>query len=236
VKDQLVEQPSTNAATRECTACGSKIPKSASVCKDCKSYQSRWKARLQYGATIAGLVSLVFYGATYFTTALPELRKTLFWRDRVVVTALNSMREIVISNSGDGEVFVSHLTLTCRNPQFSQYLPINKTLKPKTFLVHDFGKKEFDWQGWGFSALTEDQWRRALTVNIHESDPCFRFVFFCSRDAGFLMMQAFNDGRLRTLPVQASLAFYRVLDGRLLSQDVSVIAAALWKKTDKCGG
>jgi ribosomal protein L40E len=97
----VVEQ----SETVPCIACRAAIPKSATVCSACKSYQIRWKNRLQYLAGITALVVALF---TWTVPALPTIRKVLFWRDDVRVIALNSRGSAVVANYGDGEVFLSH--------------------------------------------------------------------------------------------------------------------------------
>jgi hypothetical protein len=94
-----------------CVACKSNILVGASVCPICKSYQSRWKNELYYYSRIAGIIIVVISLVAYMTSTWPEIKRTLFWQDSVDITAFDSKNKIVLYNSGDGKVFVSHVSL-----------------------------------------------------------------------------------------------------------------------------
>ena len=63
-----------------CVACKQEIPRGASICSVCKSYQSSWKNTVQY---VAGLVTLLVLIVTACTWLWGAARTTLFYRDDV---------------------------------------------------------------------------------------------------------------------------------------------------------
>jgi hypothetical protein len=130
------KKPESATHTRTlCVVCKSEICVDAVMCPICKSYQSRWKNRLYYCASIAGIITVVISLLTYVVSTWPEVKKRLFWRDSVEVTAFDSRGKIIIHNSGDGKVFVSHLSWRSEKLGNSQALKINKTIESKSFLV-----------------------------------------------------------------------------------------------------
>jgi len=219
----------------QCVACKSEIFAGASICPICKSYQSRWKRIVYYCATIAGLITVVFSLLTYMLSTLPEVYKRFFWRDLVEVTAFDSKGKITIHNSGDGKVFVSHLSLRSEKLGYSQALKINKTVESKSFLVEDFGKPNEDMSQWGTGPLSEDQWRKVLSMGGRDRD-CFRWRFFYIDDPFYQTIKSFFGNDFHSLPCDATLIFHSGLDGHRISRTITIYAVPFWKRTEACAG
>jgi len=98
-----------------CVMCKSDIYAGAAMCPICKSYQSDWKRKLYYCATLAGLITVTFSLLTYMISTWPEIRKTLFWRDSVAITAFDSENRIVIYNAGDVKYLSRIFYIALRN-------------------------------------------------------------------------------------------------------------------------
>ena|SRR5215469_5992220 len=99
-----------------CKYCGSEIALGASLCPECKSYQSRWRNALTYIGGLAGVLALVISALTFTYSKIDEMLAARRWKDNVSVIYMtypgrNSEHngEMLITNSGDGDVFISSL-------------------------------------------------------------------------------------------------------------------------------
>ncbi|HYA40853.1 MAG TPA: hypothetical protein VEF34_06095 [Syntrophobacteraceae bacterium] len=211
-----------------CVACKSQIISGATLCPVCKSYQSTWKHKLQYLAGVAGLVTVFIAVLTYTVASWPEVRKVFYWRDRVGITSFDSVNGyIVVSNSGDGEVFVSHLSLHSDTPRFSKTWCINTVVKGNSFST-----KEIPHQGeWYTGPLSEEEWQHVLTVAPGE---CFQWNFFDEANPIYLDFQQFTGGQLRKLQLLGSINFISGHDQRRMSRDVQVYAVPVFNRAEEC--
>jgi len=212
-----------------CVACKSEIIPGAIICPVCKIYQSGWKSRLQYFAAIAGSITVItgFIALlTYVGATWPEVRKVIFWRDRLEVTSFDSESSIVISNFGDGEIFVSHLVLSSEKPMFAESRAINISAKAKSFISLDFGEVS----GWGTVPLSEKAWQEVLKIG---KDDCFKWNFFDANNPHYHNLKKYFGDNFRSLPLVAHLIFYSGSDGRRMSKDFPIYAVPVFKITTK---
>ena len=124
------------ATTKNCNACGSSIPQSATLCSVCKTYQQRWKARVQFFSSTTAFFAAALSLILWAVTQLPTLRILVWPREDVRVTAANSLTGGVVANRGDHEVFVSHIVLfmTGRSKWTTHRFPVDESLAPGKFL------------------------------------------------------------------------------------------------------
>jgi len=92
-----------------CIECKSIIPHGASICSICSSFQIRWKNQAKFIANIIGILSVAVALISYVISELPNVRKTIAWRDEVSVLTFIDSEITVVANTGDGEVFISHI-------------------------------------------------------------------------------------------------------------------------------
>src|SRR5919106_574268 len=118
------------ATTKNCNACGSSIPQSATLCSVCKTYQQRWKARVQFFSSTTAFFAAALSLILWAVTQLPTLRILVWPREDVRVTAANSLTGGVVANRGDHEVFVSHIVLfmTGRSKWTTHRFPVDESL------------------------------------------------------------------------------------------------------------
>jgi hypothetical protein len=121
---------------------------------------------------MAGIVTVVISLLTYMVSTWPEIRKTLFWLDAVEITSFDSKNNIVLHNSGDGRVFVSHLSLRSKALGHSSLILINKTIESKSFLVHDLKMQTVDLSKWATRSISEDSWQKLLHERRLNENEC----------------------------------------------------------------
>ena len=217
-----------------CIACKSEIVAGAVMCPICKSHQSRWKNQLYYFATIAGAITVFITMLTYIVSTWPEIRKTLFWRDIVDVTQLDSMGKLVIYNAGDGKIFVSHLTWRSERSKSTGVIFINDTVENRGFLVHDLNKAKVDMSKWRTASFSQKAW---VTLNndygLLKSD-CIQWHIYHPDDPGFMLIKAYHEDSFRAVPIDATLYFHSGRDGRLVSQNMKLFGVPFLSRKKSC--
>ena len=200
----------TTKPENTCNACGATIPDAAEVCSICKTYQHRWKARLQFFSSITAFLVASVSLFAWTLGQLPTLRAQLFPRTKPVVVSCNSLEGGVVVNLGDDTLFLSHVILfnTESSEWVAQRFPINQSLSPKTFL-----KFASPWDK-GFSGT----WVRGasaqdLHVLVNEAaaaDPmCVRMILFAQNDPMYSEELAKAGGAtLNTLPASGYLEYF----------------------------
>lgn len=223
MNDKLAQSQATNSITA-CVMCKSQIAAGAVICPICKNYQSAWKRKLHYCATMAGIVTVVISLLTYVASTWPEIRKSLLWRDAVEITAFASKNSIVLHNSGDGRVFVSHLSLRSEALGHSSAIFINKTIESKNFLVHDLKIPTADLGKWSTRSISEDSWRKLLHERHLNENKCVQWHFFVPGDPGYQTMKRFHGSSFHEVPIDATLYFRSGQNDRQISCDIKVFA------------
>ena len=217
-----------------CVMCKSEIFAGAKICPICKSYQSSCKRNAYNCATLGGIIIVAISLLTYITSTFPELRKIFFWRDVIEVTAFDSGRAIVINNSGDGKIFISHLLLSSKNINFSWSIPIDETIETKSFLVHPLKMAVKDSTQWTTVKLSEDSWQKILRTAHLMKNECIRWNYYSINDFAYQQIKTFMGKDFHEVSVDATLYFHSGHDGHLISQDIKVFAAPIMKNTKAC--
>jgi ribosomal protein L40E len=202
----------TAESEKACNACGAKIPYGADVCSVCKTYQRRWKARLQFSSSITALVVASISLAAWTLGQLPTLRAKLFPRTKIAVVSCNSLEGGVVANLGDETVFLSHIILfnTESKEWVAQRFPINQSLAPNSFL-----KVSSPWaEGFTgtFARGVSTQQLPALVNKAAGPDPsCVRMALFAQNDPMYREELAKAGGpTLTTLPAAGYLEYFSV--------------------------
>ena len=221
--DKITQSPATKSTTT-CVMCKSAIRIGAAICPICKNYQSTWKRRLHYCATMAGIVTVVISLLTYMASAWPEIRKTFFWQDAVEIAALDSKNSIVLQNSGDGRVFVSHLSLHSEALGYSGAILINKTIESKTFLAYELKIASTDLSKWATRSISDSSWQALLSERHLNENECVQWHFFVPDDPAYQTVKKHHGSSFHDAPIDAILYFRSGRDNRQHRRDVKVVA------------
>ena len=125
-------------ATRICFACQSEIPLQARICSNCSTVQNRGLWFVQRTGSMIGILSAILAFASYIVSSFPTIRQTFFWNDDIAVLAYSD-GPIAIENTGDGEVYVSHIFLYAPELSFVTYRDVNRSIEPGKILTMDLG-------------------------------------------------------------------------------------------------
>jgi hypothetical protein len=185
---------STRGKFRPCIGCRTELNTEAWKCPRCQSYQKSWVNRLEYLGKVIGVVSAVAAAVVYGISQAPEIRKILFWRDSVEVVSIDPFTNtVVLTNSGDGAVYVSSISFTVEMFAGGKDVILNAytlgaVIASKSTSTVQLGqsadkdrKTNFSPKGYNF-ASDGLQWLAALRnsgnlLEVTNGDKCFLQVF-----------------------------------------------------------
>jgi len=121
--------------TIECIECKSDIDESAKICRYCQSYQKNWKNRFRFAALTAGLFAVIGSASAYILGEAAYWERQLNWQDKVDVIEFVRSGKSTFLNSGDGEIYLSHVKLIAPESGWEEVTPINAVVQPENFFV-----------------------------------------------------------------------------------------------------
>jgi hypothetical protein len=130
-KPGQANQSGTTAGMKSCRYCGSEMLVSATLCPTCKFFQNRFRNFLTYLAGTAAFLALVVSATAFTAGKVSDMIKERAWQDKVGVGYFKypgsstklSEGEILLLNSGDGDVFVTDIIIAFQNGNMG--IPIN---------------------------------------------------------------------------------------------------------------
>jgi hypothetical protein len=221
--DQQHESPPNRL--KACVACKRQIQSDASVCPVCKRYQRVWKNHLQY---FAGIVALVSLSATAVTVTLTTVNEMFFARSDLHLIECNSMASAVIVNSGDAEVFVSHLILWPSGKPPAWVIPrldFGDKLAPGQFLKKEFPPARIQGTALFVRGLDDGQFQK-LMARAAATDPCVEAAFFAEGDSFLQELETVaGERKLKTFEVVGYLEYRsdRGVNGRMPIRGAGVL-------------
>jgi hypothetical protein len=208
---------------KTCIACGREIPVSASLCSECSSFQVGWKNTVRFIANVVGISSVIIAVITYVVSTFPQLRRIVAWNESIrVLTWRETVRLLTsgeatyaFANEGDGEVFLSHISIrykpTPSDTTYGTYVaPIQKVIMPgsvvtgETKRIPEGAKLEHF-----VSHASDKEWMDLFySSEKTDSEPCAHKVFLARSDPEFIMLRSYLGDKLRTFVVEAELLYY----------------------------
>jgi hypothetical protein len=172
---------------KPCRACASQIPQGAKLCPVCKTYQERWKARIQFLSPATALLVATVSFALWGVSQLPTIR-VMFWpREDIRLVAANSMHGGVVVNLSDEEIFVTHaaLYMTGRTNWTGQVFPINELVGRAKFLrIQPPPAPGSITNGHWAKNVVQKDWDSFIDQALNDKR-CFRIVLFVRDDPLF---------------------------------------------------
>ena len=182
----------------------------------------KWQWWLPYAGGISAFLILLGSLLTFSISLTRDLYRAVTSKNGIEVITFSSMAPQVFLNTGDGEVFISHIDV--RGSVMSQTININKVVEPRHFLsvpVSDETLKELG--GKTVLATNSDQeWMTTLETKIRGSaDPSYRAVLYYAGSPELAMYKRVLNDKLRTFPASATLVYFTT-DGQKVSKTVPV--------------
>src|SRR5262249_27870497 len=119
--------------TRKCRYCATEIPIQATICATCKYHQSGWRNSLLFLAGLTGFITLTAGVLTFSANQMTRLYMMLSWRDTLKLFALSNPaceQHVLLSNTGDGPVFASFLSVHWRGGNHG--FPLERLVAPNS--------------------------------------------------------------------------------------------------------
>ncbi len=229
--------------TKLCIWCKSEIPKGASICVHCNSYQKKWKSEAKFLTGIARLLTIVAGVVVFIVTNFPEFRKIVDWNDEVKVISFVNNQEVIISNVGDGDLFIEYIQFVLPmndSSSATETIRIQEMVKQGTVLKHTLNDgSKFSGGSFVKGGNTPTTQKRVEIANraIGDND-CFALDIRDINDVAYKQVKAYYEREFEsgvmTLPCQAKLFFYSFTKKKIIESTFEVVAMVVRNPTEFC--
>jgi hypothetical protein len=179
-----------------------------------------WQWWLPYVGAIVPVLILAGSLLTFTIRFTLDAYKWLVWKDSLDVITFSSIAPQAFLNSGDGEIFVSHVEV--RGSVFSQVIPINGVVKSKEFLSVPVSPHSSMVVGKSIVETdSEQQWKDFLANKIAKHDPSYVPVIYFANSPELQLYKTALKEKLRTFKADANLVYY-TSKGQRISTPVPV--------------
>ena len=229
------KEPKPNAI---CIDCKNPIQAGAKVCTHCSSHQdgwlrwvSRWSPTVLLGSAFIGVFA-------YVLSSVLQMERELFWQDKVRISALDTSRSMVVQNSGDGTVFMSHLNIFSSG--FRQVISLNRLIEARDFALIDFESDQPEnKRNFRIEALDDATWQ-TVAAKPFATPPssCWSWHFYTPGDPNLeTLRSSFAQARaeFRYKEVDASLTYRSAKDGRAITDEFKLLAVPA-RREKYCAG
>lgn len=223
--------------TKPCIACGNDIATTASLCKNCGSYQNKWKNSIKFWANASAVVAVAITAIAFLISISPDVRKTLFWKDSVDVVYLNSDDTLVITNQGDSAVFVAYALVQMNKepPWTRQDLYIYSVIQQNEFQIIDLKKdskiEPLKASTRFVSNMTDDEFLQEINKGLDDSD-CYKFSYH--DPTSLERIKLFTGDGLNTLPAFAYIFYKNERASEYIRKPIQVEVIAERILSDSC--
>jgi hypothetical protein len=179
----------------------------------------------------------------YVIRGLPEVRRILAWHDDLEVVTFSTITILVVANTGDGEVFLSNLSLRAEGggryqtfiPLFDLVVPAGSIVSHKFNRAKDLGPATEGGKPANVVANLEDEkWTDVARRVLRSTDKCYVAEYFLQTDPSYhQILETFGNG-VRTLKANGSLHFWSVKKSRMLEKPMAVVALVFRRHDSQC--
>jgi hypothetical protein len=224
---------------KECIACRTEIHNEATFCPHCSNYQSKLKNNLRYFSNIITLFTALAALIVFIIAKSPELKKIIYWEDRVNIISYNSSKSIVITNNGDGEIFLSHLrleyTIEAKDRNIRKFRDsidkrFNVSLKPSSSISIKLSDSNFDI----LENISEKEWIDLSLKAYDRTDDCYSIILLYKNDPRAKQLEKYLSKRIYTIPAKAFIYYYSIKKDIMLDYEFPVIAVVGKRLGDDC--
>ena len=191
----------------------------AVVCSACTRHQSRFWNTAPNISLLFALVAAIFSGALFIYAQSAKIVAEHTWQDEAEIWKLESIGESFIRNTGDGDVFVSHIEL--RGAPLGQNIEIGRIVKKGAVE----GKKS------GFNPFPNGSFRPLSQEELADGLAPDSYVYLSENSATLVSWRALLTSTGKTLseiPAKATLDYYSLKDNTALRSEAVSIAVPLF--------
>jgi hypothetical protein len=189
-----------------------------------------WRAWLPHLGGLVAVTLLVGSLLTFTIKLSSDVYRGLTWKESIDVISFSSLGPQVFLNSGDGEIFVSHVDI--KGNVISEIVYINSIVKPKQFLSIPINEQTLKEHG-GKEVLqtsSNEEWQDIIDNKIRRvRDPSYVAAVFSS-DSPILNLYKTNlNQRLRTFAATATIVYYFSYRKEAITKNIPVEGIVLKK-------
>jgi len=222
---------------KSCIACGYEIPRQATLCKECGSYQQSFLNKLRYASGIAALFALIASSVVFIGSKLPDLYKSMFPTNRIRVIDLDSRTRAILGNFGNTELYVDSVYLHSKTGglwKSSQYA-VDKHVDPGNTVSLLNLDKAFQNKDLHFAPVRDisDKEKQAIIDGwLHDRNDCYLISYFLSDGASLALSRAEFPNQLTV----EAIAWVSYVDpnGNSGIENVNAIGAIWYKYKKGC--
>lgn len=198
-----------------CIVCLEDIKSNASKCSHCGAYQNQWRNWLPTIGSVIALLTFVATSVVAIFAFSTDLRERYFWKDDLTIISFQSSDSLVIRNSGDGAVFIDHVSAEYVGPGpiMRRFITaIGKTVAKNSFLSVE---KNVEGEDVRFiRSASDDEWAlierlKAPGVSLH---------FFTEDHVNFKEIYDRTGSDLRTFEAKCKVGFRSLKRENLIRQ------------------
>jgi hypothetical protein len=234
-----------NMSTKPCIQCHEEIPVDAKKCSSCSGYQTNWKNELQYFSSVIGIPLAAIAIIPFSIKIGLEVRSTWFGQDHIDVLEYISSRRLTLTNSGDGSIFVSHISINAPDVRASLTWPVDMKIEKGSFVLKDESDPKVLDIFKTYSTvdeLNDKEWNKALISSVwpqlsSSSKSCFTFDILAKSEPRLKQQEAslrLKGFKLRTFPVTTKVHYYSSSKKRIVAEDFPAVGILLRKPTLEC--
>jgi len=222
---------------KKCIGCGNAIPTQARVCNYCSSFQSAWKNNLRYLANVMGLFSVIVSAVAFIISTIPTVRQVVAWHDEVKVLTFASNKPVTIVNTGDGDVFITHINIRGSRPSGRNYSDTERIsgYVEAGSLITD--NREIPLEEYSIATSTDPEDIEGL-LNMAElfssRDACVRMVFAVPDDPGYATFKSYLGEKMITFDVEATIRFFSIKKQTYIVQEIPMSGYLVIQKDPSC--
>jgi hypothetical protein len=232
-------EPLAPEIEKKCRWCASNIPQQALICKECKSDQLLWVFFIRWLAGVSSVLALLGAAITFIAANWQEVSKRFFWRDSISLVQVDAVPGLnttaVLSNTGDGPVFVSVITIYWRGGNYA--FLFQKVIQPRDISVVTV-KKEYS-QSYGFLAsetgIPTDAVLQSTAIYAQDENECF-LAHFYNVDAPNLarMNYSLTKRTLVTDSAKIEVHYHSLHDGKVIVAGFDAVTTFLTREKPGC--
>jgi hypothetical protein len=211
-------------SVKPCIACGNDVIEGYFICTSCNTHQKPSVRTIRKVITWFSGVSIVVGALTIIASLYPQAKKAIFYTESIELVSVNATMSFApgtlsLANTGDGDVYVSTLSLSVANSPlpYRVNLSVQKAVKKNEMASVQFASKK---------ALSS---KYIKTVNLEElshwiksrppeevdrlASKCFLLKPYDKKKGSYLI-----DRKVQGVPVVADIEFYSLAKKQVVTK------------------
>ena len=193
--------------------------------------KSWWQGWLPYLGGLVAFIALVGSLITFSISKTIEIYHQITWKEKVTVISYRSEGPQVFLNTGDGQVFLSHMHIQSETDSMTR--TINSIIKPGEFYTLPLQANPNIDRGGLVSGIDEDQWKNLLeryrTKEKGSMNPSLFMVYYSLDSPALQVYKRRLKETLRTVSATGTLVYFSANEGKRFEQTLPLEGTLVMK-------